>query len=63
MKIRTDTPVESSQTSAINIADFPPPRIIGFEEIIYDKVIELEKQVKIINKKLDEILGAEDETE
>lgn len=57
MKIKTDTPVEISQTSTINIADCPQPRIVRYEEIIYDKIIELEEQVKLINKKLDEILG------
>ena len=56
MKIKTDTPVESGQTSTININD-NKYRFVGYEELIYDKVIKLEEQMKIINKKLDEILG------
>jgi hypothetical protein len=61
MKIKTDTPVEISQTSAtINLNDFPQPRIVGFEEIIYDKIIELEEQVKIMNKKLDKLSGEQE---
>ena len=61
MKIKiADTPVESGQTSAsINIADFPQPRIIGFEEIIYEKLIELNEELKRMNRRLDEILGEE----
>ena len=31
-------------------------RIIGCEEIVYNKVIELEKQVEIITSKLNEIV-------
>ena len=59
MKIKTDTPVESSQTSTVNIAEIPKYRFIGYEELTFRKVIELEEQLKIINKKLDEILGEE----
>lgn len=58
MKIKTDTPIESGQTSAsINIADFPQSRIVGFEEIIYEKLVELNEELKRMNERLDEILG------
>lgn len=43
-------------TEVENIRDY---EIVGYEEIIYDKIIKLEEQVEIINNKLDELLGEE----
>lgn len=57
MEIKIDTPVESSQTSTVNIAEIPKYRFVGYEELTFKKVIELEEQVKIINEKLDKLLG------
>ena len=59
MKIKTDTPVETGQTFDLN--NLPQIRTVEFEEIIYEKVIKLEEQVKSINEKLDKILGETDE--
>ena len=57
MKIKWTDPVEISQTASINVADQQQYRFVGYEELIYEKVIELEEQMKLINKKLDKILG------
>ena len=35
-------------------------RIVGFEEIIYEKLVELNEELKRMNERLDEILGEEE---
>ena len=57
MKIKTDIPVESGQTGTIHLADCPQPRSVSYEEIIYEKLVELNEELKIMNERLDEILG------
>lgn len=60
MKTKTGLPAEAGQTTALNTINTQQYRTIGFKEIVWNKLIELEKQVNNINKKLDEILGEEE---
>lgn len=48
---------ETENTVTIKISDLQTPKFVSLGELAYEKAIELEDQVKIINKKLDEILG------
>lgn len=48
---------EIENTATIKISDLQTPKFVSFDELVYEEVIKLGEQMKIINKKLDEIMG------
>ena len=56
----TTTPTTEIETATIKASDLQTPRFVGFDELVYEKIIKLEEQMKLINKKLDELLGEEE---